>query len=240
MRLHPVPLNLTEKQFHNLASGKGVKIAKHHLVGGSISVGLSKAQINRLTSRVQSGNGLTSNIKLTQKQLEEHVQHGSGWFSDLVRKVWNKSKVIGKTVYKELRPIVEPVLREVGNTLKTEGLELINQGLQHGKIAANNRIRQESQKIKNNIGIQSGLTQDVQIGQGFLGDALRKSVKLIQPIANEVVKEVLPVVVPLIKDEGVAYLKRNMRGGNIVVTVNKPARRRTRVAKRQAGGALYF
>jgi hypothetical protein len=67
----------------DLSRGEQVKLAHHHLEG-AMPMFLTTAQVRKAITAHSSGKGCT--MKMSMAQLKHHAKHGTGFFSDLVRK----------------------------------------------------------------------------------------------------------------------------------------------------------
>src|SRR5690349_18113556 len=95
---HKVNLNLHQKHAEKLQQSKKVAISQKHLNGthchpeGSAELHLTKNQIQRIKSQITKGK--SAQLALSKKQISHHIQHGSGWFSDSLRKIYSGVKSV--------------------------------------------------------------------------------------------------------------------------------------------------
>lgn len=232
MKLHGVKLNLTAKQFEALARGNAVKIAKKHLIGGSVAIGLTQPQIKRLYTRVQSGNGLTkSNLKLTRGQLFEHCQHGQGFFSDLARKFWTGAKTAYRNVEPHVRPLLEPVVKELSSLAKDHARNVLEKSVAKGRRIGIAKINDASHSVQRQFGLTSddtGLR-----GDGFLSDIYNS---VIRPIGETLAPVAKTVLQDVILPAATSALSKKLSGGE----VKRRAPRGTRRNQVQVGSSIFF
>jgi hypothetical protein len=83
MVYHHAPMNPTNGQMSDLINGEEIKLGPHHLQG-EIPIFLTTAQARKAMKALAAGKGCT--LKMSMAQLKHHATHGTGFFSDLVRK----------------------------------------------------------------------------------------------------------------------------------------------------------
>jgi hypothetical protein len=83
MVYHLAQMNPTEGQMSDLCQGEEIKLGHHHLQG-EIPMFLTTAQVRKAMKSHSAGKGCT--MKMTMAQLKHHATHGTGFFSDLIRK----------------------------------------------------------------------------------------------------------------------------------------------------------
>lgn len=237
-KLDGVMLDLNNSQLYKLAGGNAVKIMPKMLTGNGFAVGLTDAQKKRLVARCQSGNGLVprgTSLKLTKKQLQHHMQHGTGIFSDLVRKIWGYTK----QAYTVAKPFVKPILKqaydEIADVARDEGIKFLKRGVASGTKRTVDKIKKTSDELSAQLGFAN---DDVQArgqlpvalnGNGFIKDGL---FNLVKGGAKIVKDDVVPVLINEGKKVIVDGIKQKLKGGNMVV---KKRRCRT-----QKGGAIFM
>lgn len=89
MTYESILLNLSDKQYTNLAHGLPIQVSFDQ-VGTGHTVWLTKSQMKKLMKNSSLGKG--SKIALSQSAIKYNVAHGSGRFGDFMKKAWNKTK----------------------------------------------------------------------------------------------------------------------------------------------------
>ena len=129
MVYHAASLNPTAEQAHMLAHGARV-IFKPHQIGCGHEVYLTATQAARIAKSHRAGK--SAHLRLSEAQLRHHRTHGSGFFSDLVRKV----KGAARSAYSVAQPLLAS---SVGQALQAKAVDAAGSfakrklGLQQGE-----------------------------------------------------------------------------------------------------------
>jgi hypothetical protein len=90
MTYHPVSLNLSDAQMEKLSNGDSIRLKVEQLQGGDDTVYLTQTQINKISSSLDKGVGMT--LKMSATQIRHQVKFGSGRFTDFLSGIWGKLK----------------------------------------------------------------------------------------------------------------------------------------------------
>lgn len=234
MTYHKVNLHLHQKHAEKLQHLKRVAISQKHLNGthyhpeGHAELHLSKCQIQRIKEAVSKGK--SAQLTLSKKQIQHHIQHGNGWFSDGLRKIYSTVKNIvnhvtphaKKIAHEIVLPIVKPVFEDVKKRAISSAAEVGRQALDKAHKSSTKAVDDLTRIAKKELS-----------GGSFCDD--------LQDGIGSVVKTVSPLVIPVIQAAAVKRLggsglhSKRLRGKNGKFVKNSTCKTSSQVA-----GSLYM
>ena len=170
MVYHVAALDPTAEQAHMLAHGARIILQPHQL-GCGHEVHLTTTQAQRLAKSHKMGK--SAHLRLSEAQLRHHRTHGSGFFSDLVRKV----KGAARKAYAVAQPLLAPHAEAIKQRAIQAATNVASHQLGRATNAISARIGKAEQRLSGHQG--EGIFDDIMGGIGQVAQAAAPFVPMI-------------------------------------------------------------
>lgn len=184
MSYHQTALDLTPAQMKKLRMGDKIRLKASQMTG-SVPVFLTSTQVKKMNKAKLEGKGM--DLSMSGSQMKHHVQHGSGFWSD----IGSFFKDAGNRV---LSDVVKPIASDVALPL--------------AKTVLTNLAQKGADKLTSKLsgnGVKRGRKPKTQSGEGFFDDLWGGIKSVAEPVAN--------VAVPILTTAATQALTKRLGGG---------------------------
>lgn len=144
-------LDLKEHQHDSLAEGKRIKLKPEQLHGGTDTVYLTATQIKNIESAKAAGKGIT--LQFSKTQLRHQEKHGSGRFTDFLKRSANK-------VWEQTKKAAKWVAQTHGDKIKSYANEQAGRQIDRGIQYAQDKVQGLTNRLPEQVNMLVGSVLD--------------------------------------------------------------------------------